>query len=32
VKQAIEDLLLRGSGYIPDLAFLLHDLHEVGLA
>jgi hypothetical protein len=32
VKQAIEDLLLHGSGYIPDLTFLQLDLHEVGLA
>lgn len=32
VKQAVEDVLLRGTGYIPDLVFSQSDLREAGLA
>jgi hypothetical protein len=32
VRQAIEDLLLHGAGYIPDLVFSQKDLQEAGLA
>ena len=31
VRQAVEDVLLRGSGYIPDLVFSQDDLREAGL-
>ena len=31
VRQAIEDVLLRGCGYIPDLVFTRNDLHDAGL-
>ena len=31
VRQAVEDVLLRGSGYIPDLVFSQNDLSEAGL-
>jgi hypothetical protein len=32
VRQAIEDLLMHGSGYIPELVFSQDDLHKAGLA
>jgi hypothetical protein len=32
VKQAVEDVLLRGTGYIPDLVFSQSDLRGAGLA
>lgn len=32
VREAIEDVLLRGAGHIPELSFALNDLQEAGLA
>ncbi|HEV2299229.1 MAG TPA: hypothetical protein VGR72_12010 [Candidatus Acidoferrales bacterium] len=32
VREAVEDVLLRGTGYIPNLVFSQSDLREAGLA
>lgn len=32
VRQAVEDVLLRGTGYIPELVFSPNELKEAGLA